>query len=58
MQVPQIWIISSVQTSSSVKTHIESNHVDKSAKKIACDYCSYVGPSKSALRMHMYKHKQ
>lgn len=40
-----------------VKTHIESNHVNQSAKSVACDYCSYVGPSRSALRMHMNKHK-
>lgn len=40
-----------------VKTHIESRHVDESQRKVACDYCQYVGPSRSALRMHMKKHK-
>ena len=40
-----------------VKTHIESRHVDKSQRKVACDYCQYVGPSRSALRMHMKKHQ-
>jgi len=42
---------------SNVKTHIESNHVDKSSKEVNCQYCEYVGPSRSALRMHMKKHK-
>jgi len=43
--------------SSNIKTHIESNHVDKSATEISCQHCSYIGPSRNALRLHMRKHK-
>ena len=40
-----------------LRTHIETNHVDGSQKQNPCSLCDYVGPSKSALRMHMKKHK-
>ena len=42
-----------------IRTHIESNHLDEYQKtllRVACNLCDYVGPSKSALRMHMKKH--
>ena len=43
--------------SQNVKTHIETNHVSESMKKSHCNYCDYVGPSRTALRFHMKKHK-
>ena len=42
--------------SSNLKTHIETNHVDQEQRKVYCEHCDYVGPSRSALRMHMKKH--
>ena len=36
-----------------IRTHIETHHLDEYQITVSCSFCDYVGPSKSALRMHM-----
>lgn len=41
--------------STNVKTHIETHHAPEILKRLPCQYCGYVCPSRSALRMHLKK---
>ena len=39
-----------------IKLHIENKHLPESAKRVTCNVCGYICPSKNALRMH-FKNK-
>ena len=41
--------------STNVKTHIETHHAPEILKRLPFQYCGYVCPSRSALRMHLKK---
>ena len=43
----------SSKNSSNVKIHLESKHVDNSAKQMPCLICHHICPGRNALRMHM-----